>query len=181
MRRVIIIGQPGSGKSTLARALGARTYLPIHHMDHIHWKAGWRERAAAEKVRMVEDIVARDAWILEGNNTATAALRLARCDTVIWLDLPILPRLARVTKRSLRYLGRSRPDLPEGCPEQLDPAFFRYIWRTRDTGRAKLRAVFEAAPGHVTRLRLTSAATVRAFLEDLDTARAWGNLGIPHR
>ena len=181
MRRVTIIGQPGSGKSTLARALGERIYLPVHHMDHIHWKSGWQARTQEEKARLVDQIIARDAWIFEGNNTATSARRLSRSDTLIWLDLPILLRLFRVTQRSLRYFGQARPDLPEGCREQLDPEFFRYIWRTRTSGRTKLRAVFDSAPEYVTRIRLASAGAVLGYLEGLDAARAWGNLGIPHR
>lgn len=181
MRRVMIIGQPGSGKSTLARALGERTYLPVHHMDRVHWKSGWQERAPAEKVKLVEEIVAGGAWIFEGNNSATSAIRLARADTLIWLDLPLRVRLSRVILRTLRYWGTPRPDLPEGCPERFDREFFSYIWRTRYTGRTKLRDLFDTAPAHVITTRLGSPMDVHHFLDALDVARSWGNLGIPHR
>ena len=181
MRRVVIIGQPGSGKSTLARALGERTFLPVFHMDCVHWLPGWQERAVVEKVQMVQEIVARDAWIFEGNNSATSELRLARADTLIWLDLPLSTRLFRVILRTLRFWGRTRPDLPEGCPERFDRAFFAYIWRTRQSGRDKLRDTYQSAPQHVSCMSLRSGAEVRRFLDSLDTARRWGNLGISHR
>jgi len=29
----------------------------------------------------------------------------------------------------LRDRGRGRPDLGEGCPERVDPAFLAYVWR----------------------------------------------------
>ena len=41
MKRVAIIGSGGAGKSTLARALGAKTGLPVVHLDRLYWQAGW--------------------------------------------------------------------------------------------------------------------------------------------
>ena len=63
MRRVMIVGGPGSGKSTLARALGARSGLPVFHMDLIHWQSGWVERSKPEKDRLTHKVHRRDAWI----------------------------------------------------------------------------------------------------------------------
>ncbi|MGB3409246.1 MAG: AAA family ATPase, partial [Jannaschia sp.] len=71
MRRVMIIGQPGSGKSTFARAMGELTFLPVHHIDRIHWKPGWIERSRAEKTRLCEEVHSQDAWIFEGGHSAT--------------------------------------------------------------------------------------------------------------
>lgn len=52
MQRIMILGQPGAGKSWLARELGARTGLPVIHMDCIHWQPGWVERPLAEKLQL---------------------------------------------------------------------------------------------------------------------------------
>ena len=41
MRRVLVIGCGGAGKSTFARELGARTGLPVVHLDRLYWKPGW--------------------------------------------------------------------------------------------------------------------------------------------
>ncbi len=181
MQRVMIIGQPGSGKSTLARHLGDKTFLPVIHIDHIHWKHGWVERDRAEKTRMTLDAIEQSKWIFEGGHSATWPERLARADTLIWLDLPVGLRLRRVIWRSLRYFGQSRPDLPEGCPEQLDWDFLSFIWRTRNSSREKARALYENAPRDKTRYHFTTPAQVHNFLSDLETALAIGNLGIPHR
>ena len=181
MRRAMIIGQPGSGKSTLARTLGEITHLPVVHIDRIHWQPGWVERPRAEKTRLCEAVHATPEWIFEGGHSATWPCRLARADTLVWLDLPVGLRLRRVAARTLRWWGRSRPDLPDGCPEQLAPEFLRYIWRTRTSGRAACARLFAQAGPGVEAHRLRSPAEVRAFVGAVRRAMASGALGLPHR
>ncbi len=167
MNRVMIVGGPGSGKSTLARALGAATGLPVYHMDHIHWQPGWVERTRAEKDRLTREVHARERWIFEGNHSSTYAERVSRADTLIWLDLPLGLRFYRVVWRSLRDLGQQRPDLPAGCPEQLSVEtlhFLQFIWRTRHSARAKVRAQIAEIGGGVTVVHLKSRSEVRNYL-----------------
>lgn len=166
MQRVMITGGPGSGKSTLARHLGGITGLPVYHMDHIHWTSGWVERSRAEKTAMTEAVHAKDKWILEGGHSATYQSRIARADTFIWLDLPVSLRLWRVCKRTFKFLGQSRPDLPEGCVERLNAdtlEFAKFIWRTRKTSRAKLAALKETARRDLHVHHLRSLAEIKAF------------------
>ena len=181
MRRVMIIGPPGSGKSTLARELGGITHLPVVHIDRIHWRSGWVERGPEEKTRLCREVHARPAWIFEGGHSRTWDERLARADTLIWLDMPIGLRLYRVTWRTLRWYGRSRPDLPDGCPEQLSAEFYAFIWRTRKTQRAKSAALLASAQDWQAVHHLRSPAAVRRYLAALRRAAAGGNLGISHR
>ncbi|WP_298957738.1 AAA family ATPase [uncultured Roseibium sp.] len=172
MKRVMIVGGPGSGKSTLARLLGEKTGLPVFHMDHIHWKPGWIERSREEKDVLSHQVHAADTWIFEGGHSRTYSERVARADTFIWLDVPVGLRLFRVLKRSVIYFGRSRPDLPEGCPEQFNAQtaeFLQYIWRTRKTARAKLEAVYNRPPTNLKVIRLTSLPETNAFLEKIET------------
>ena len=164
MKRVMIIGQPGSGKSTLARALGAKTNLPVHHMDMIHWMPGWIERPKPEKAAMANAIERQEAWILEGNLSATYDHRLGHYDTLIVIDLPLPLRAWRVFKRTLLNRGRSRPDLPSNCPERFDREFWIYIWNTRKSARVRqLRAMSDAGP-NVAIHHLQSRRAVQRFL-----------------
>jgi adenylate kinase family enzyme len=164
MNRVMVVGQPGSGKSTLARALGAKTGLPVHHMDQIHWKPGWVERDRDAKIEMAMKVERGPRWIFEGGLSATYAHRLSRCDTLVVLDLPLSLRVSRVVRRTLRQHGDTRADLPENCPERFNLEFSHYIWRTRKTARDRLLRLLQSAPAAVAAHHLTSPRAVRAYL-----------------
>src|ERR1051325_11561095 len=118
MRRVLVIGSGGAGKSTFAARLGERTGLPVVHLDAHYWRAGWRETPREEWDARVDELLAADEWIIDGNYGGTLARRLAACDTVIFLDLPRTLCLWRVVKRRALFRGRSRPDMAEGWPER---------------------------------------------------------------
>ena len=164
----MVVGAPGSGKSTLARAIGARTGLPVHHMDLIHWRPGWVERSKDEKIRMARTVEGSDAWIFEGGLSATYETRAARADLIVWLDLPVGLRLWRcfVARRWQYACGDRRPDLPADCPERFDPAFFRWIVSTRRRNRARLARLSQAA-GRGKTVRLRSRRAVAAFESSL--------------
>lgn len=172
MQRIMIIGGAGSGKSTLARALGGKLDLPVYHMDReVHWLPGWVERPKADKTRLVESIVAKDRWVFEGGHSSTYALRLARADFLIWTDAPLLRRFLRITQRSLRQWGQTRPDLADGCPERLTsiPGFFRFLWVNRHRIESKLEAAFIGAT--IPKRKLASFAETEAFLAEFDEAQ----------
>ncbi len=170
MKRVMIVGGPGSGKSTLARALGARTGLPVYHMDLLHWKENWEERPGPEKIPMARAIEAKENWIFEGGISSTYQNRLSRADMLIWLDLPVWLRLWRVTKRLFRYLGRNRPDLPRGCTERLHPEtlrFYKFIWAYRHIQRDKIARLLAAYDGSARIVHLKRPREVSAFLSSM--------------
>ncbi|MEM7318225.1 MAG: AAA family ATPase [Pseudomonadota bacterium] len=167
MQRVMIVGGPGSGKSTLARQLGARTGLPVFHMDHIHWMAGWTERPKPEKIALAREVEARPAWIFEGGLSATYDTRAARADTLIWLDLPVGLRMWRVTKRLAAHWGQQRPDMAKGCRETLHrgtPEFYHFIWRTRRTSRQRIKRLIMESRHELTVVHLRHRREVADFL-----------------
>ncbi|MEO0485828.1 MAG: AAA family ATPase [Pseudomonadota bacterium] len=172
MKRVMVIGQPGAGKSTLARALAARMGLPVVHLDHIHWMAGWVERPMVEKLPLIRAEEEKDRWIIEGGLSKSWPTRLARADTLVWVDVGLIRRLYRVLARSWRYHGQTRPDLPEGCPEQFHAETLEFLWfilRTARPGRRRMARTYAAFPGH--KARLTTIAEVNAWLDSLPGCR----------
>lgn len=169
MRRVMISGGPGSGKSTLARIMGERTGLPVHHMDHIHWKSGWIMRDRDARKAMALAIENSDSWIFEGGFSTTEAHRASRADTIVFLDLPVGLRFWRVVMRMLRNYGQRRPDLPEGCPERFDRqtlTFWRWIWTTNRKKLRKMPKLFAQYP-HLTIHHLQTRSQVAAFIANL--------------
>ncbi|WP_296716685.1 AAA family ATPase [Erythrobacter sp.] len=158
MRRVMIIGPCGSGKSTLARELALRMGLPLVHMDRLGWQAGWVETEKSELNARLADAVAQDAWLIEGNYGRTLAPRLERADTVLYLDFPIRLCLWRLIRRVTSLRGQSRPDMPEGCPERFDAAFFWYVLNWNSGPRPRTEAQFAPYADKV--VRLTSPRTL---------------------
>ena len=153
MRRVLIIGPCGSGKSTLARELAPRMGLPLVHMDQLGWQAGWVETEKAELNARLANAVAQEAWLIEGNYGSTLAPRLERADTVIYLDFPIRLCLWRLIRRVTSLRGQSRPDMPEGCPERFDAAFFWYVMTWNSGPRVRTEAHIAPFADKVVRLR----------------------------
>ena len=177
MQRVMIVGQPGSGKSTLARKLGQRTGLPVVHIDTIHWQPGWIERNRDEKTRLCLEVEARECWIFEGGHSATWENRMARADLLIWIDRSAPLRLLRVLLRTLLQRGQSRPDLPQNCPELLAnlPEFFRFMWRTKKSARAKMQQLVATAPSACRVVHLRSNRDTRIFLASIGSSTEPGS------
>ena len=166
MERLLVLGCPGAGKSTLSRALGEALDLPVIHLDRLWWRSGWRNPTPEEFDALLDQALAGERWVMDGNYLRTLPARLARADAVVLLDYPRRLCLFRVLRRTLRWLGRTRPDMGEGCPERLEPGFVRWIWDFPRTQRPQVLALLENWPGtlHVFRAPRDCAA----FLAELE-------------
>lgn len=169
MRRVLIIGSGGSGKSTLARQLGARLELPVVHLDQHYFAPGWVEPSPEDWADAVDRLLAEDAWVMDGNYGGTMERRLARADTVVFLDRSRWLCLGRVVRRWLRNLGRTRPDMAPGCPERVELAFIHYILAYPATRRPGVLARLANA-NHARVHRLRSRQDVEAFLASVESS-----------
>jgi len=164
----MIFGASGSGKSTLARELGAVTGLPVVHIDPMYWKPDWVQRDAAETIKMAQAAIARDAWVFEGNHHRTFPERIARADTVVFLDLPTGLRLWRVIWRTFRSLGKTRPDMGADCPERFSAEFlFKWVAGYRRRYYARDLEVVKTLPSHIRCHHLKSRRAVRQFLQNV--------------
>jgi adenylate kinase family enzyme len=172
MKRVLVIGSGGAGKSTFSRRLGARLGLEVIHLDVEHWRPGWVEPPKEEWRGTVEELCARESWVMDGNYSGTLEPRLAACDTVVFLDLPRVVCVWRVFKRWLLYRGVSRPDTAEGCHEQLNVEFLLWVWNYSKRSRPKVLALLEQYGEGKRIAHLRSSAEVERFLEQSEVRGA---------
>jgi adenylate kinase family enzyme len=125
MTRIFITGNAGSGKTTLARRVGEQLGLTVFGLDEIVWRPGWRKSPADWRAEKIAALIAPEAWVIEG----VSATVLEAADFVIFLDVDRRTSFFRCARRNWRYLFRSRPGLPENCPEILIiPKLIQIIW-----------------------------------------------------
>jgi adenylate kinase family enzyme len=167
VKRVVVLGAGGAGKTRLANELSRRTGLPVVHLDQIFWGPGWTARPADEAQPELAEAVTAERWILDGNFlTRLGSERLARADSVVFLDLPRRTCLRRALWRLI--CGEQRADLPAGCSESLDLPFLRWIWRYPRDDRPRVLEFLIGLDAEVHRLR--SPRDVRRYLDKIHSS-----------
>ena len=121
-KRVAVIGCPGGGKSTFSRALRDRVDLPLYHLDAIYWRDDRTHLSREEFYPLMQKIIAREEWIIDGNYNATLEWRISACDLLIFLDYPAEVCLEGVRARR----GQKRSDMP-WVEEGDDQEFLEFI------------------------------------------------------
>ena len=165
MERIVIIGCGGAGKSTLARQLGQKWNIPVVHLDKLFWKPGWVEMPKDEFDELLRQEMAKEKWIMDGNFKRTLPERIARCDTVIYLDFSRFACLLGVLKRIVTTYGTVRPDMGEGCPERVDFEFLKWVWNYNKNKRERNhKLLLESAHARV--IILKNRRQVKQFLKE---------------
>lgn len=141
-KKVAIIGIPGSGKSTFAIKLGTILKLPVHHLDK-HVFDGKNKRNKAEFLKIKENLVNQDKWIIEGCSISTLEMRFKTADVIFYFDFSRFVCLWRILKR---FLFKEKFIIKEsGCLHGINWKLIEYIWNfKRDEGKiiADLRKKF---------------------------------------
>jgi adenylate kinase family enzyme len=164
----MIIGASGTGKSTLARKIGDRLDLPVVHLDRLFWNPGWKECPEPEFRARVASAAGAPAWVIDGNYSRTYDLRLPHAQALIWLDLARHVYFPRAIWRSILYLGRTRLDVGDNCPDRFDPSFiFDWVWNYPTRDRARTHAFVEGQRTEKQVIVLTTPAMVRKFVAGL--------------
>ena len=158
MKKIIVIGCPGSGKSTFARALHQSTGIPLYHLDMMYWNA---DKTTVEKdvfLARLRAVLEKDAWIIDGNYASTMALRVAACDTVIFLDYPLDVCLDGIRERR----GKPRDDMP-WIETEDDAEFIEFVRRYRAEQRPQVLALLDEYSSRKTVLIFKSREETQAF------------------
>lgn len=176
-QRIAIVGCIGAGKSTLARTLGELLHLGVFHLDRMWWQDG-RYRIVGKKSadahamdpqafrRLQEGLASQEQWIIDGGR-ADLSVRLARADTVIFLDLPRRTCMWRVARRT----GSPRSDYPPDVQESWRwlVVLLRWVWGYPKRKRPGVVAAIEEFGGNANVLWCRSASDVRQLVESIST------------
>jgi adenylate kinase family enzyme len=173
MRRISVIGTSGSGKTVFARRLAERAKLPHVELDALFWGPNWTPADDALFRDRVATALSGDAWVCDGNYSSVRPMVLARADTVIWLDLPLLVCLWQALRRNAQADSRER--LGTGNRETWQrrlgrDSLFWWILRTHGRRRREYEALF-ASPeaAHFERYRFGTTDEADAWLERIPT------------
>jgi adenylate kinase family enzyme len=166
MKKVAVFGNAGGGKSTLARRVAELTGLPLYVIDTLQFRAGGAAVPHDEYLKIHAELLARDAWIIDGfGSVATAWERFAVADTLIYVDLPLLTHGRWVTKRLVKGLFVA----PEGWPAR-SPLWsstlssYRVLWGCHRGLTPKYRALVADAASTRRVHHLRSARAIETFL-----------------
>jgi len=172
MERIMIIGCGGAGKSTLSKKLSQLTGLELIHLDRHYWKPNWEMTDKPAWETLVRELSNRPSWIIDGNYGSTMDIRIAKADTIIFLDYSTLVCLWRVTKRTLQYWRKSRPDMSEGCGERFDWQFYHYVATYNSTRRKKILAKLDKVKDSKKVLIFNNDKETDNFLKELEDSIA---------
>lgn len=170
MRRVLLLGCSGAGKSTLARRMSEILNLPLVHLDYHFWQPDWTPTARPQWRERVAQLVAAEAWVMDGNYDSSLDLRLPACDTVILLDFPRWRCMVQVVKRVVKahFFGdATRPDLAPGCGEKWDWEFLEWVWNFDRDVWPKTVAYLRDLAAEKTLITLRTPAEVARFVDSL--------------
>lgn len=173
LNRINIVGSSGSGKSTFGRALAQKLGHPYIETDEVFWRPDWTEPPDDEFYADLEQRLAGDCWVLDGNYGRTVPIKWRRVEAVIWLDLPYWLILWQVISRTIRR-SVTAEELWAGNREDLVKAFFSrdsvIYWSLTNLRRVRRRylaAMTSPRFSHIRFIRLRSRREVRALLADL--------------
>lgn len=159
--KVLVVGCCGSGKSTFARELGQRTGIPVTHLDALFWNADGTHVSREEFRRRVDEVMRKDAWILDGDFSSTYEQRIVASHTVVFLDYDEKTCLEGAAAR----LGHKRPDLP-WVETELSPELAAHIHAYATKTRPKLLSLLAAHPDKAL-IAFKTRSDADAWLRDL--------------
>ena len=124
--KIAIIGYSGSGKSTLAEKLSSHYSIPKLHMDALQFQPGWQDSDRDWMLKeMATFLTEHEDWVIDGNYSwCCYEERMEQADQIIFLNFSAWNCLFRAFMRYLKYRGKVRESMADGCPERLTGSLF---------------------------------------------------------
>ena len=104
--KIHIIGGPGSGKTFLAEKLSKQLGIPHYDLDDLQWdnasSAYGTKRDPQERAAMLDEILTKDNWIIEGVYYAWCGKCFENADKIYLLNVPRHTYRYRIIRRFIR-------------------------------------------------------------------------------
>lgn len=122
IKRIVVAGSSGSGKTTLAKRISSEFSLTYIDIDAIHWLPNWVNRPTAERIELLESLVDRDDWVVDGFSGIFRQTLLPRMDLLIWPRVPLVKCIGRITVRTYKR-SKSKELVCNGNVESIFNSF----------------------------------------------------------
>jgi adenylate kinase family enzyme len=157
---VLRIGQVAPGCGTRSSARRA-----VIHADKEFWQPGWTDPDDEKYRDKIDQLTAQKAWVFDGIPGRVPDIVLPRADIVVWIEQPVWLCAVRSYARMLRYLGRTRPDMAQGCPERFNLALWRYATQFDVVTRPRINGWLQAYAPTTQAIRLEGDRAISNFIK----------------
>ncbi|RBL79757.1 AAA family ATPase [Streptomyces cavourensis] len=159
--RICVLGPSNSGKSTLARAIARQRGLQAIHLDQLFHlpHTDWKPRSNEQFLRLHEQAIRCEKWVMEGNYTSCIDQRLECATGFILLDVSTATSLFRYFRRTL--FERDRHGALEGSLDSLKWRMIRHITVATPANRRRYAEMYERIV--LPKLKLATMADLRNF------------------
>jgi adenylate kinase family enzyme len=170
MTRIAIIGNAGGGKSTISRKLRDLFGLPLHQIDQLQWRPGWRATPKEEFNEAHVKLLAESRWIIDGWGDFDAIKeRFRRSDTIVLVDYPLWRHYWWAIKRQFMCLFRSRIDGPPGCPMvPMTWPLLKMLWAIDRHAMPRLRSLVDTRRDNKKVFHIRTLSELRAFYREAE-------------
>jgi adenylate kinase family enzyme len=121
--RIVVVGTSCAGKSTFARELARALGCTRIELDDLHWGPDWQPKPRSEFRRLVNEAVAAQAWVADGNYSAVRDILWPRAEAIVWLNYSF-PRVLRQALGRTVHRCLTREPLWHGNRESIRRSFF---------------------------------------------------------
>ncbi|MEV4703773.1 topology modulation protein [Actinoplanes sp. NPDC049316] len=160
MDRIAISGCGSSRRTVLARHLG----MSVTNLDALYYDEAWNPTPPEKFAVLQHELVAADRWTIEGNHASIPSIRVARADTLIFLDLSARTCLWGIAQRWLRYRGGQHAD---DVYNRITWSFIKYTLGYRHSMRPRVTPLLHEYGNRANLVRLTNRRQANRILQQL--------------
>jgi len=185
MRRVVVVGSSCSGKTVMAKSIARILRLPHVEIDAMVWLDDWSLPSDGELLAQMKNVIAPEAWVIDGVFPEHREMVWSAADTVVWLNYPAAIVFTRALRRTIKRC-MTHEKLGDHNVETWRRTFFsrnsQLLWviqswrkRRRDYPKIMRQKKFK----HIRFIQLRSPREAKAWLQKLEASQPAERAGGP--